>query len=188
MSTPEASRSSPRLFTPRFGALCGLVVLAVLSRWLPHPPNFTPIAALALFGGAHFTHKGWAFAVPMVAMLLGDALIGFHSLMPVVYGAFAATVGIGLLLRRRRSPLRVAGATLAGSVLFFVVTNFGLWAIESFYPKTLEGLVACYVAALPYFYNTLLGDAFFTAVLFGGFALAEWRFPVLRPATYQLAS
>ena len=94
-------------------------------------------------------------------------------------------VGIGFLLRDRRTPLQIAGASLAGSVLFFVVTNFGVWMLGSLYPKTLEGLVACYVAAIPFFHNTLLGDAFFTAVLFGGFVLAQRRFPVLRLAGYR---
>ena len=182
------SDSTSRLFTPRFGALCAFVLLVALVRLMPHPPNVAPVAALALFGGAHFTRKAWAFVVPLVAMLLSDAVLGFHGLMPVVYGAFAATVGIGLLLRRRRSPLRIAGASLASSVLFFTVTNLGVWALGSLYPKTIGGLVACYVAAIPFFHNTLLGDAFFTAVLFGGLALAEWRFPVLRPVPYRLAA
>lgn len=119
-------------------------------------------------------------------MLLSDAILGFHGLMAVVYIAFAAIVGIGFVLRDRRSLLRIAGASVAGSVLFFVVTNFGVWMLGSLYPKTVEGLVACYVAALPFFDNTLLGDAFFTGVFFGGFMLAEQRFPVLNPVGHRL--
>jgi len=87
---------------------------------------------------------------------------------------------MGFLLQKNRSALRVAGAAFISSILFFVFTNFGVWAFGSLYPKTVEGLIACYVAAIPFFQNTLLGDALYTAVLFGGFALAETRFPALR--------
>jgi hypothetical protein len=167
---------------PRFATLCALVVLAALARLLPHPPNFTPVGALALFGGATFADRRAGFLVPLAAMLLSDAVLGFHSGMPVVYAAFVAIVGIGLILRARRTPLRLAGASLAASVLFFVVTNFAVWAMGSTYPKTAGGLIACYAAAIPFFGNTLLGDAFFTAVLFGGLALVEWRVPAVRAA------
>jgi hypothetical protein len=174
-----------RFIAPRFAALCTLVALAALARLLPHPPNFTPVGALALFGAATFRDRRVALLAPLAAMLLSDAVLGFHSGMPVVYSAFVGVVGIGLLLRGRRTPLRLAGAALAASVLFFVVTNFAVWATGSMYPKTAGGLIACYVAALPFFGSTLAGDAFFTAALFGGLALAEWRIPAVRdvPAT-----
>ena len=170
------------LISPRFGALCAFVLLAALARLLPHPPNFAPVAAVALFAGAHFSRKGWAFAVPLAAMLLSDVYLGFHSLTLVVYGAFAASVGIGLLLRHRRSLPAIASASLTSSVLFFVVTNSAVWAFGTLYPKTAAGLAACYVAAIPFFHNTLAGDAFYAAVLFGGWALAERKYPLLRPA------
>ncbi len=107
-------------------------------------------------------------------------VLGFYSHMEIVYGAFLLVVCLGFLLQRKRSALRIAGAALAGSVVFFVVTNFGVWAFESLYPKTAAGLLACYVAAIPFFQNTLVGDALYTAVLFGGFAVAEKLFPILR--------
>jgi len=180
-------RTSPsRFLTLRFGALCVFVLAAALMRFLPHPPNVAPIGAMALFGGALFARKGVAVAMVFTAMLLGDILLGFQP-VPIVYFAFAGVVGIGFLLRKNRTPWRIAGASVTGSVLFFIVTNFGVWAggmlfPQSMYPQTLEGLIACYVAAIPYFHNTLLGDALFTAVLFGGFAFAEKRFPALRTA------
>ncbi len=176
--TDHASRS--RFLTLRFGALCAFVLAAALMRFLPHPPNVAPIGAMALFGGALFARKGVALAMVFTAMLLSDILLGFEP-APIVYFAFAGVIGIGFLLRKHRNLLRIAGASVAGSVLFFVVTNFSVWATGVLYPQTIEGLVTCFVAAIPFFHNTLLGDAFFTAVLFGGFAFAEQRFPVLRP-------
>jgi hypothetical protein len=147
----------------------------------------TPIAAMALFGGVYFTSKRAAFAVPLAAMLLSDLVLGLVShgsaiflLMPYVYAGFVATTCPGLLIRARHSPARIAAAALASSVLFFVVTNFGSWVAFSFYPKTLDGLVACYVAGLPFFRNTLAGDAVYTVILFGGFAVAERCFAALR--------
>jgi hypothetical protein len=103
-----------------------------------------------------------------------------HGLIPVVYGSFVLIVCLGFLLRGRRKVVQIAGATLAGSLLFFVLTNLGVWAMGSLYPKTWEGLVACYVAAIPFFQNTLLGDAVYATLLFGGLALAEKSFPALR--------
>jgi hypothetical protein len=182
---------------PRIAVLVGMVLLAALARLVPHPPNFTPVGAVALFGAAHFKNKWAAFLVPLLALLLSDVALevttslglyggwmahtrGFHRGMWVVYGAMALVAALGLLLRRKKTVLTVAGAVLAGSVLFFVVTNFAVWALGSMYPKTAEGLLACYTAAIPFFHWTLLGDACFATALFGGFALAERRFPVLR--------
>jgi hypothetical protein len=114
-------------------------------------------------------------------------VIGFHSGMPYVYGSVALVVVIGWAVARRITPLTVAGAAIASSVLFFLVTNFGTWATGELYPQTLAGLAACYVAAIPFFQNTLAGDLFFAALLFGGFALAEARLPVLRAPQPQPA-
>lgn len=164
----------------RFLVLVGLILAAAASRLIPHPPNFSPIGAMALFGGACFTQKRWAFVVPLAALCLSDLLLGSYRLMPIVYGSFALIVCLGFWLRRHRTALPIAGATLTSSVLFFVLTNFGVWALGSLYPKTADGLVACYVAAIPFFQNTLLGDAAYATVLFGGLALVEQSFPVLR--------
>jgi hypothetical protein len=157
-----------------------IILAAAASRLLPHPENVAPIAAIALFAGAKFENKALAFAVPALAMLLSDAFIGFYSGMWVTYMAFAAIVCIGFLLRRKQDFSRVALATVAGSVLFFLVTNFALWSSHGLYPQTLDGIMQSYTAALPFFRNSLLGDAFYTALLFGGFALAERRFSRLQ--------
>lgn len=177
------------LLSPRLAALCGLILLAAFSRLIPHPPNFAPIGAIALFGGASFADRRIAFVVPLVAMFLsdlalgilsGDLSLGVHRLIPVVYGSFALIVCLGFWLRKRRTLVPIAGAVLASSLVFFVLTNFGVWALGSSYPKTWEGLTACYVAGIPFFRNTLLGDAVYNTVLFGGIALAEHHFPLLR--------
>lgn len=160
--------------------LAGIILAAVASRLIPHPSNFSPIAALALFGGAQFADKRLAFIVPLAAMLLSDLVLGFHALIPVVYGSFALIVCLGFWVRRNQNIWRLGSAALFGAVLFFVVTNLGVWLLGSFYPKTGAGLMECYVAAIPYFKNTLLSDLFYTALLFGGLALAEQRFAKLR--------
>lgn len=166
---------SPRLVVPIL-----MILLAAAIRLIPHPSNLTPITAMALFGGAFLPNKRSAFIVPIVAMLLSDLVIGFHTLLPVVYGCFLISVAMGLWVQKKRSVGRIAVTSLASSLLFFVVTNFAVWAFQEMYPKTLAGLAACYVAALPFFQQTILGDALFTAVLFGGYALVQKWLPVLR--------
>ena len=183
---------------PRFLTLIVIVVAAAATRLVPHWPNFTPIAAMALFGGAYLTNKRAALAVPLLAMLASDAVLemlyrlglrsyaGFHANMILVYLCFAATVGLGLLLRTRRGVLPIVGTALAASLIFFFVTNFGVWAFGTMYPKTFGGLLICYGAAIPFFWNMLAGNAFYTAVLFGGFSLAERYSPNLRETSAAL--
>ena len=172
---------------PRLFVLTGMIFAAAAARLLPHPPNFTPVAALALFGGAHFSNRGLALGVPLAALWLSDFVLGFYPGMAAVYGSFAAIVGIGLALRSRPGVGPVALATMAGSILFFLVTNFAVWAAGTLYPLTPGGLDACYVAAIPFFRNTIAGDLGFTALLFGGFALAQKRWPVLAEARFAAA-
>ena len=171
----------------RLLAVLSAILLAATLRLVPHPPNFTPIAAMALFGGAYLGRRGLAFAAPLGALLLSDLVLGFYPELAFVYLATAATVAIGWALRKWRTALGIGAAALASSLLFFAVTNFGVWLVMDYYPKTLAGLAACYVAAIPFFQNTLAGDLFFSALLFGGFALAEQRLPMLRHPAPQTA-
>ena len=166
---------------PRTLVITGIILAAAVLRLAPHPMNLAPIGALALFGGAYFSSKREALAIPLLSLIVGDVFTGFHQLIPFVYASFLVSVAMGFLLRRKRSALRIGAATVAGAIQFFLVTNFALWAssIGSF-PKTAGGLVACYIAGIPLFWNTLASGAFYTALLFGGMALAEQRFPVLR--------
>ena len=157
----------------RSATVIAMMLAAALSRLVPHPPNLTSVAAVALFGGAYLADKRLAFLVPLGALFLSDLILGSYQHMEVVYASFALIVCIGLWLQRRRTILHIAGAALAGSVLFFLITNFGVWWFQSLYPHTLDGLIACYVAAIPFFRNSLLGDMGFVAMLFGGFAVLE---------------
>ncbi len=163
------------------------IVLAAVLRIVPHPWNLAPVGAMALFSGAMVRDRRLAFMFPLLALFAGDLFIGFYKLMPVVYSSFLLGVLIGRWLQNRRTPIRVGGATLLGAIQFFTVTNFGVWALGSFYPRTLGGLAACYAAGIPFFWNTLASDALYVTLLFGGCALAERFVPALR-APSQCAS
>jgi hypothetical protein len=160
---------------PRAIFLVGMILIAAAMRLFPHPPNFTPLTAMALFGGACFADKRLSFLVPLSGLFLSDLVLGFYSSMPVVYGSFLLTVCIGFWLRKERNFSRVFGASVLAAVLFFVLTNFGVWAFDAMYPKTLGGLLECYTMGIPFFGNTLLSSLFYSAILFGGLALAENR-------------
>lgn len=165
---------------PRFATLTGIILLAAVFRLLPHWPNVTPVAAMALFGGAYFSRKVFAFILPMLALILSDLVLGFHASMWAVYLGFAITVIFGLGIRRKVSTGLVAGAVLGSSVIFFLLTNFASWLGSPFYSPTFAGLLMAYTAGLPFFLNSLIGDLFFSGLLFGSFYLLQQRFPVLR--------
>jgi len=171
----------------RLAALLSAVLVAAAMRLVPHPPNFTPIGAMALFGGAYLGRRALAFAAPLGALLLSDLVLGFYHGMATVYFSVALIVMIGMVALSRVSPIRVGLAALASSVLFFVVTNFGMWLFSGFYPRSLAGLEACYVAAIPFFQNTVAGDLFYATLLFGGFKLAEMLAPRLKAAEPKAA-
>jgi hypothetical protein len=164
-----------------------LIVLSAALRIAPHPWNFTPVGAIALFSGAVLRDRRLAFLFPLLALFAGDVFVGFHKLIPIVYASFLIDVAIGLWLRDRRTIARISLATLLGAMQFFFVTNFAVWQFLGGYPHTAAGLVACYIAGIPLFWNTLASDAFYATLLFGGFALAERMFPAIRasmrPAT-----
>lgn len=163
----------------RFIFIISIIVFGAVMRLIPHWPNFTPIAAMALFGGAYFQKKHLAFVIPLAALFLSDMILGFHSWMIAVYVSFAIVVGIGFILRNRIKVGTVLLATLSSSIIFFIVTNFAVWIGSPFYPQNIAGLIECYVAGLPFLNNGVLGDLFFSTIFFGGFYLAQLRFPVL---------
>jgi hypothetical protein len=155
-----------------------LIILAIaMFRLLPHPPNVSPVAAMALFGGAYFSDKRMAFLVPFLALLLSDFLIGLHDTMIYVYAGFALTVVIGFWIRQKLNVSRIAFAVIVSSLLFFVISNFGAWLSSGLYPMTTDGLMQAYIAAIPFFQNSLLGNMAFATLLFGGFALLQRNIP-----------
>jgi hypothetical protein len=176
---PQAAKREETIF--RAMLIAGMIVFAAIMRIVPHPWNLTPVGAMALFSGAVIRNRVMAFVFPLLAMLVGDFFVGFHILMPVVYVSFVISTAIGFWLRERRSVVRLGGAVLLGAIQFFLITNFGVWMFLNSYPKTYAGLMTCYVAGVPFFWNTLAGDACFSALLFGGLFLAERLVPALRP-------
>ncbi len=160
-----------------------LIVLVALSRIAPHPANFAPIGALGLFAGAYLNRRS-AWAVPLAALLLSDAVIGFYNplLMVFVYGGFAVGGWLGRrFLRERRTPGKLVGCSLVNATAFFLLSNLGCWVV-GMYPHTWNGLTQCYGMALPFFRNTLLGDLFYTGALFGLYATAQAWAERQRPA------
>jgi len=151
------------------GLVYGLFFLGVVSRFVPHPWNATPLTAIALFGGTYLS-KRWSVLLPLAIVALSDLALGWHSTIPFTWGAFAVTGWLAWWVRVRPSAARIVAGSLLGSVIFFLVTNFGVWAMQTLYPKTVTGLWECYVAGLPFFRNMLAGDLIYTAALFGMFA------------------
>jgi hypothetical protein len=165
---------------PRTATLIGMIFLAALSRLIPHPWNVAPITAMALFAGSYFVNRRRAFGVPLLALLLSDVLLGFYSTMWSTYIAFALIVCLGFWIGENRTVTRIAAATLTGSLLFFLATNFAVWLFSGMYARDVHGFVECYTLALPFFHNTLLGDAFYSTAMFGSFALAQRMVPSLK--------
>ncbi len=155
----------------------GLIILVIMSRLIPHAANFTPIAALGLFAGAYLTRRS-AWLIPFAALLLSDLIIGFYHIytMLFVYMGFAANILIGRqFLLQKRSILSLFAASLASAVIFFIFSNFGVWLTGMMYPMTFAGLSECFVMAIPFFGNTLLGTFVYVVVLFGLYeTLQEW--------------
>jgi hypothetical protein len=162
--------------------IIGLIVIAVLSRLLPHPHNFTPLAAIGLFGAAHLKPRWLAFVIPFLAMWISDIFIMNVLYSHIyqeprffghiwVYLAFFLVIVAGFGLLKKITWVSVLGASLGASVIFFIVSNFGVWLSSAMYPNNLAGLISCYVAALPFFPNTIAGDLVYCGLLFGAYAL-----------------
>jgi len=166
---------------PRLLLLSGLIAVTVASRCLPHPWNFTPLGAVALFSGATLSSRWMSILVPLIAILVSDLLIGLHGLMPAVYACLLFNVWLGSRLHGQLRPLPIGGSALVGAIVFFLITNVACWAM--YYEHSAAGFASCFVLAVPYFGGTLGGDLFFSVVLFGSLALAERWFPLLRPVS-----
>lgn len=151
-----------------------LVGFGIFFRLIPHAPNIAPIGALMLFGGAYLPKK--LLFLPFIALVISDFFIGFYGLdMVYVYGSYLLTLLLGWWLRSHKKPLNVIGTALFSSVLFFIITNFGIWAPpNNWYPHTLDGLLQSYTMAIPFFRNSLVSDIAYTILLFGGYELVQY--------------
>lgn len=146
-----------------------LIVIGILLRFMPHAPNFTPVAAVALFSGAYLNKK-YAFAVPLILMVISDVFIGLHNVILFTWGSFILTTFLGLWLKKHKNTFGIMSMSLASSLLFYIVSNFGVW-VMGWYPHNLSGLVNCYVMALPFLRNFTLATLLYAAVFFGAYEL-----------------
>jgi hypothetical protein len=179
----------------RFVALTLIILLAAFSRIVPHMPNFSPLGAIGLFGAAHFSKKWQAILIPLAATFLSDLFINnviYGQYYPTFtwlsegfywqYGAYVLITLVGFIIFKKINVATVLTGTLASTAIFFLVSNFGCWP-GNFYPQTGAGLMQCYAAGVPFIKGTMMGDLFYSAVMFGGFALAQKRFTVLQSTT-----
>lgn len=151
-----------------------LIVAGVLLRLVPHMANFAPVGAIALFGGAVLNPR-LAILLPLAIMGVSDIILGLHGTVLFTWGGFVLVGLTGMLLRNSSTWVRVPVGAVAGAVIFYTVSNFGVWVEGTLYPHTLQGLLDCYVAGLPFLKVSLMADLVFSAALFGTYALANHR-------------
>ena len=162
-----------------------IIILAAVTRLIPHPPNFTPIIAIGLFGGAYIQNRSLAVFIPIGAMFLSDLFLGFHGTIYWIYGSLLLVGMMGMLLNNKVNVRNCTAVALSGSFIFFLITNFGVWLTSSLYPKNLEGIISCYTLAIPFFGNTITGSIFYTAVMFGGYELLKRSMDQSAPESIQ---
>jgi len=193
------SNSETKKINLRFGVLSLLILLAAFSRILPHMPNFSPLGAIGLFGAAHFAKKWQTFLIPIAATWLSDLFINnviyaqyypqfvwFYQGFYWQYGSYLIIILVGTFILKTINLQRILSGALASTIIFFVVSNFGCWIGSSTYPQTLEGLSICYAAGIPFLKGTLIGDLFYSGVLFGSFAFAQKQLPILHLSNVQV--
>ena len=177
----------------RFSVICTMIFVIAFSRFLSPIYNFSPLGALGLFGAAYFAKKWQAFLIPILAIFLSDLFINnvvLHQYYPNFtwfyegfywqYGSYLLITLIGILIFTTVNTSRIIGGALLSTILFFLISNFGTWASGAMYPKTLEGLAACYVAGIPFIKGTLMGTLFYSALMFGSFSFVQNQFPALK--------
>ena len=159
--------------------IVAIIFLVSLTRIFPHPPNFTPILALAIFGGAFLPNKKTALFLPISAMFLSDLFIGFHSQIFAVYSSIILLSYLGNIVEKKNIR-NIAIAGILGSLIFFIITNFSVWLGGMLYPLTIDGLIQCYIMAIPFFHNTLISTLLFLSILFFGYTFAEKKYQFLK--------
>jgi len=182
----------------RFSLLTALILICAFSRIIPHMPNFSPLGAIGLFGAAYFTKKWQAFLIPIAATWFSDLFINnviyakyypqfswFYEGFYWQYGSYLLITLLGILIFKKINTTRVISGALISTTLFFLISNFGCWIGSTIYPQNITGLMTCYATGIPFLKGTLLSDLFYSGVLFGTFALAQYKFPVLRLANVK---
>lgn len=177
----------------RFSIISVIIIIAAMSRIIPHPANFAPIGAIALFGSANYSKRYWMYFIPIFSMWLSDLVLNnivygqyfdhfvwFYSGSLFTYAALAIIVLMGRLSLKNIKFKNLLFSTIGASIIFFILSNFGVWVSSGLYSHTLLGLQTCYIAGIPFFNNTLIGDFVYTGLLFGVFELLKYRFPILR--------
>ena len=177
----------------RFSVLTGLIILAAFSRIIPHPANFSPLGAIAIFGAAHFSKKWQVLLIPLAATWLSDLFINnviyaayypqftwFYEGFYWQYSSYILITLITMPIFTKVSKERVLIASFASTIIFFLVSNIGCFVGNSYYPESFTGLMNCYVAGIPFIKGTLLGDLFYSIMLFGSFAFAQYKLPALK--------
>lgn len=154
--------------------IIGFIILGILTRVIPHPPNFTALGAIALFGGAFFNDKKLACIIPITIMMLSDLVLGYQMVISV-YVSFLIMVCIGFYLKKNQNGLRIINGALIGSIIFFIITNFSVFLTSSLYPKSIIGLIECYTLAIPFFTNTLVANITYSLILFYSFKAIQKR-------------
>ena len=183
---------SEKLSTRHF-ILAGLLILAAFSRLIPHPPNFTALGAMALFGGAYVSSRTLAIILPLAALWISDLILNnlvytefyqgfvlFSSGHVWIYISFIVIVIVGKSTMKNITMKSVGLSGISASVIFFLLSNFGVWLGGMMYPLSLSGLISCYIAGLPFFGWTLVGNAFYCTMLFGSFEFASNKISVLQ--------
>lgn len=159
-----------------------LIVLGFLSRLIIHLPNFTPVLSIALFSGVYLKSKKQAFLTPLFLLAISDIVIGFHHTMIYTWASVVLISGLGLWLKQNKSLTNILGVSLASSILFFVVSNLGVWLVGGLYPLTLAGLVNCFVLAVPFFAGTLISTIVYSFILFGLYEVIATRLQTAKSA------
>ena len=160
-----------------------LIVILAFSRIIPHPANFTPILGMAVFAGTVFDRKIFSFLIPLLAMILSDLFLGFHSGIVIIYFAICLNVAIGIYFINKISYFKILVSLVSGSLVFFIITNFAVWFSSGMYAYSLEGLLTCYTMALPFLQNTIISTILYGVGAFFIFELSN-KYLVFRPKNY----
>ena len=149
-----------------------LIILAIASRFLPHPPNFTAVISVGIFAGFLFKNKTIGCIVPIISMVASDIILGFHNTLWAVYLSLIIATIIGTKMKKSNTG-SITLSSLISATIFYIITNFAVWLNGIMYPNNLSGLLSCYISAIPFFGYTLLSTFLFSFILFGLYSLLE---------------